>query len=108
VLAAGIVAAVLTVGGTWAGLALTDPPADDIAATVGNDHITVASLNAQVSSLQTAIKPYGTSLLPAAQMPAMLLSWLIRFQVMDQVAAANGISVTTSQGQAEQGLTPDC
>lgn len=69
------------------------------AAIVGNQRITTSSLDSQVSNLQTAIKPYGSSLLPAAQMPSMLLAWLIRFQVMDQVAASNGISVTTAQGQ---------
>ena len=33
-------------------------------------------------------------------MPAAVLSWLIRFEVMDQVAAANGINVTEAQAQA--------
>ena len=33
-------------------------------------------------------------------MPSAALSWLIRFAVMDQVAAANGISVTEAQSQA--------
>jgi hypothetical protein len=70
------------------------------AALVGNDRITVASLDSQVSNLQTALKPYGNSLLPVAQQPAALLSWLIRFSVMDQVAATNGITVTSAQGQA--------
>jgi SurA N-terminal domain len=70
------------------------------AAVVGNDRITVASLDSQVSNLQTALKPYGgDKVLPAAQQPAALLSWLIRFSVMDQVAATNGISVSAAQGQ---------
>jgi hypothetical protein len=73
------------------------------AAVVGNDRITVASLDAQVSNLQTALKPYGTSLLPVAQQPSALLSWLIRFSVMDQVAATNGITVTAAQGQSALG-----
>jgi hypothetical protein len=70
------------------------------AAIVGDQRITVASLDSQVSNLQTALKPYGNSVLPAAQQPSAVLSWLIRFQVMDQVAASNGISVTPAQGQA--------
>ena len=38
--------------------------------------------------------------LTTAEVPAAVLSWLIRFPIMDQVAAANGISVTEAQSQA--------
>ena len=48
-----------------------------------------------------AAKPYGNSLpVTTANAPAAVLSWLIRFEVMDQVAASNGISVTQAQSQA--------
>ena len=40
--------------------------------------------------------------LTSAQMPAAVLSWLIRFQIMDQMAASAGISVT--QAQIQQGI----
>jgi hypothetical protein len=89
--------------GAGAVLAACSPVQAGSAAIVGNQRITVGSLDSQVSELQTAIKPYGSTLLPAAQQPAALLSWLIRFQVMDQVAAANGISVTAAQGQTALG-----
>ena len=36
----------------------------------------------------------------AAQAPAAVLSWLVRFAVMDQVATANNISVTDAQSEA--------
>ena len=33
-------------------------------------------------------------------MPSAVLSWMIRFAIMDEVAAANGITVTDAQSQA--------
>ena len=71
------------------------------AAIVGDQRITVSSLDTQVSNWQTAAKPYGSSLqVTSANAPSAVLSWLIRFAVMDQVAASNGISVTQAQAQA--------
>jgi hypothetical protein len=71
------------------------------AAIVGNQRITVSTLDTQVSNLQAAAKAYGSTIqLTSAQEPTQVLSWLIRFAVMDQVAAANGISVTQAQSQA--------
>jgi SurA-like protein len=82
-------------------LAACSPVQAGAAAIVGDQRITVSSLDTQVSNLQAAAKPYGTSLpITAAQMPDAVLSWMIRFQVMDEVAAANGINVTDSQAQA--------
>jgi hypothetical protein len=95
-------AAVLAAGlGACALLAACSPVQAGAAAIVGDQRITVSSLDTQVSNLQTAAKPYGTSLqITTAEMPAAVLSWMIRFQVMDEVAAANGIDVTDSQAQA--------
>jgi hypothetical protein len=71
------------------------------AAIVGSQRITVSSLDTQVSNWKVAAKPYGNSLpVTTANAPAAVLSWLIRFEVMDQVAASNGISVTQAQSQA--------
>ena len=71
------------------------------AAIVGDQRITVSALDTQVSNLQAAVKPYGSCLpITTAQMPSEVLSWMIRFEVMDQVAAANGINVTDAQAQA--------
>jgi hypothetical protein len=90
--------------GVCAVLAACSPVQMGSAAIVGNQRITVSTLDTQVSNWQTAAKPYGASIqLTSAQAPAQVLSWLIRFAVMDQVAAANGITV--SQAQAAAGLS---
>ena len=87
--------------GTCAVLAACSPVQVGAAAIVGNQRITVSSLDSQVSNLKTAAAPYGSSIpLTTAQMPSATLSWLIRFEVWDQVAAANGISVTDAESQA--------
>jgi hypothetical protein len=87
--------------GACAVLAACSPVQIGAAAIVGNQRITVSSLDTQVSNWQQAAKPYGSSVqLTNAQAPSALLSWLIRFAVMDQVATDNGISVTTAQSQA--------
>jgi len=71
------------------------------AATVGNQRITTSSLDTQVSNLQAAAKPYGSSLqLTSAEMPTAVLSWLIRFAIMDQVADTAGVSVSQADIQA--------
>jgi peptidyl-prolyl cis-trans isomerase SurA len=87
--------------GACAVLAACSPVQAGSAAIVGNQRITVSSLDAQVSNWAAAAKPYGSAVqLPAAQAPAAVLSWMIRFAVMDEVAASNGISVTQAQSQA--------
>ena len=71
------------------------------AAIVGSQRITVSSLDTQVSNWQTAAKPYASTIqIKSADAPAAVLSWLVRFAVQDQVAAANGISITQAQSQA--------
>jgi SurA N-terminal domain len=87
--------------GACAVLAACSPVQVGSAAIVGDQRITVSSLDTQVSNLKTAAKPFsGTMQLTAANYPAAVLSWLIRFEVMDQVAASNGINVTSAQSQA--------
>ncbi len=90
--------------GACALLAACSPVKVGAAATVGSQRITSSALDTQVSNLQAAAKPYGSSLpITAAEMPREVLSWMIRFSVMDQIAASKGISVT--QAQAAQGLS---
>jgi hypothetical protein len=98
----GRVAALGAAGlGACAVLAACSPVQVGSAAIVGNQRITVSSLDTQVSSWEVAAKPYGGTIqLTDAQAPSAVLSWLIRFAVMDQVAAADGISVTQAQAQA--------
>jgi hypothetical protein len=87
--------------GACALIAACSPVKAGAAAIVGNQRITVSSLDTQVSYLQAAAKPYGSAInLTSAEQPAAVLTWLVRFDIMDQVAAANGISVTQAQSQA--------
>lgn len=86
--------------GACAVLAACSPVKMGAAAIVGDQRITVASLDGQVANLQAAAKPYGSQLqLPASSMPVAVLSWLIRFSVMDEAARSAGVSVTQAQSQ---------
>ena len=87
--------------GACAVLAACGPVQMGSAAIVGNQRITVAALDSQVSNWKAAAKPYGSSVqLTSAQAPAQILSWMIRFSVMDQVAAQHGLSVSDAQAAA--------
>jgi hypothetical protein len=87
--------------GACALIAACSPVQAGSAAIVGNQRITSSSLDQQVYNLQTASKPYGSQLmLTSADQPRAVLTWLIRFSIMDQLAANNGISVTSAQSQA--------
>jgi hypothetical protein len=94
--------AVLAAGlGACAVLAACSPVQMGAAAVVGDQRITASALDTQVSNLQEAAKPYGSTLpITTAEMPAEVLSWMIRFQVTDEVAAAHGINVTDAQAEA--------
>jgi SurA N-terminal domain len=87
--------------GMCAVLAACSPVKVGSAAIVGDQRITVSSLDTQVTNLQAEAKPYGSQVtLTAAEMPAAVLSWLIRFQISDQTTANEGISVSQAQIQA--------
>jgi hypothetical protein len=81
-------------------IAACSPVKAGAAAIVGNQRITVSSLDSQVSNLQTATKSSGAAGLTAAEQPQAVLTWLVRFDIMDQLAADNGISLTQAQVQA--------
>jgi len=92
--------------GVCAVLAACSPVQMGSAAIVGNQRITVSSVDTQVSNLQAAVKHYGSAIpsaAPGAQkadQATSVLSWMIRFAVMDHLAAEKGISVSKAQGQA--------
>ena len=87
--------------GACALIAACSPVQAGSAAIVGNQRITSSSLDQQVSNLQAAVKSYGGQVpLTAAEQPRAVLTWLIRFSIMDQVAADANISVTKAQSQA--------
>ena len=83
-------------------IAACSPVKAGAAAIVGNQRITVSSLDTQVSNLQSAGKSVNGFNLSTTQQPQAVLTWLVRFAIMDQVAASNGISVT--QAQIQTGL----
>lgn len=73
------------------------------AAIVGDQRISADTVGAQVSALTKAAKPYASSLqLSQSTMPKEVLTWLVRFDVRDDLARRDGITVTRSQVQ--QGL----
>jgi hypothetical protein len=71
------------------------------AAILGNDRITIATLDSQVTSLnQTAKKYPGLVTLTPMQQIQRTLTWLVRYQINDELARQNGITVTTAQAEA--------
>jgi hypothetical protein len=71
------------------------------AAILGDQRISIATLGTEVANLNQAVKQYpGVVNLNATQQTQSTLSWLIRYQINDEVARQNGITVSTAQAQA--------
>jgi hypothetical protein len=71
------------------------------AAISGGERLTTTTLSDQVSHLEQAAQVgKGTQLqFPQAQAPQQVLSWLLRFQIRDELAARNHLVVTTGESQ---------
>jgi hypothetical protein len=72
------------------------------AAVTGNGTISAATLSAQVANLTAAYRASHGRVsyqFPASRAPQQVLSWLVRFQVRDQLAARRGVTVTPAQAQ---------
>ena len=71
------------------------------AAISGGDRITATTLSDQVSSLERAANAgRGTQLqFPKSEAPQEVLSWLLRFQIRDELATRNHVVVTTGESQ---------
>jgi hypothetical protein len=72
------------------------------AAIAGNQRISSATLSDEVSDLNTAYRADKKQIqlqFPASQMPQQVLGWLVRFQVRDQLAQRQGITVTPAEVQ---------
>jgi hypothetical protein len=71
------------------------------AAISGGDRITSTTLSDQVSSLERAYHAgKGIQLqFPQSQAPQEVLSWLLRFQIRDELAVRNHLVVTTGESQ---------
>ncbi len=85
-----------------AGLALTacSPVKMGAAAVVGSQRITLATLDTEVTNLSQAAKHYpGVVQLSQAQETQATLTWLVRFQINDELARQAGITVSTAQAQ---------
>jgi hypothetical protein len=93
-------AIVIGVGLMAAGCAVT-PVKMGSAAILGDGRISIATLGAEVADLSQAVKQYpGVVNMTASQQTQNTLSWLIRYQVNDELARQNGITVSTAQAQA--------
>jgi hypothetical protein len=74
------------------------------AALVGDQRITIATLDSQAANLSQAAKRYpGVFRLTPEQATQETLTWLIRFQINEQLARQAGITV--SRGQAQKALS---
>jgi hypothetical protein len=70
------------------------------AAIVGDNSVSIAQLDVEAGMLAAGAKQYPTLInLSQQQITQETLTWLIRFQIADQVASDNGITVTTAQAQ---------
>ena len=71
------------------------------AAIVGDQRITIATLDTEVTNLSQAAKQYpGIVQLSQAQQTQETLTWLVRFQINEELARQAGITVTTAQANA--------
>src|SRR5258707_2969870 len=96
-LAARVATAVVATAGACVLLAACSTVKMGTAAIVGDQRITTASLDTQVSSLQATAKQPGSAVQLPAQVPQSVLTWMIRFDIRDQVARDAGITVTDAQ-----------
>jgi hypothetical protein len=68
------------------------------AAIVGSSSVSIAQLDTEAGQLATGVKKYSKLVnLSQQQITQETLSWLIRFQIAEQVASQNGITVTAAQ-----------
>jgi hypothetical protein len=71
------------------------------AAIVGNQRITIANLDTEVTNLSQAAKQYpGVVNLTPTQMTQETLTWLVRFQINDEIARQAGITISAAQEEA--------
>ena len=68
---------------------------------MGNQRITIATLGTEVTNLSQAAKQYpGVVNLTATEETQATLTWLIRYQINDELARQAGITVSTAQAEA--------
>jgi hypothetical protein len=93
----GVAAVTVAAGLAVAGCA---PVKIGAAAIVGSNSVSIAQLDTEAGQLAAGVKKYPTLVnLNQQQVTQETLSWLIRFQIADQVASDNGITVSNAQAQ---------
>ena len=71
------------------------------AAVMTSQRITISTLNSQVANLSQAARQYPSLVqLTAMQEVQQTLTWLVRYQINDELARQNGITITTGQQEA--------
>jgi len=71
------------------------------AAITGNQRITIATLDTEATNLSQTVKQYPSLItLSPVQQTQDTLTWLVRFQINDQLALQQDITVSTAQAQA--------
>jgi hypothetical protein len=88
------------VAGAGLVLAACSPVKMGAAAVVGNQRITIAHLDSEVTNLSQAASKYPSINLTAAQQTQATLTWLIRYQINDEIARQAGINVSPAQAQS--------
>jgi len=70
------------------------------AAVVGSQRISIATLDTEVTNLSQAAAQYPAAVnLNASQRTQATLTWLIRYQITEELARQQGITVSAAQGQ---------
>jgi len=88
-------------------LAACGPTQMGSAAIMGDQRTTVNTLRNEVANLKQRYQANRSKIqlqFPLSQAPQEVLTWLVRFKVLDQAAARNHISV--SSGQSDRALNP--
>jgi hypothetical protein len=95
-----LIKASAVVVGAGLAVAACSPVKMGAAAVVGNQRITIATLGTEVTNLSQAAAKYPTIVnLNASQRTQATLTWLIRYQINEQVARQSGITVSPAQAQ---------
>jgi hypothetical protein len=86
--------------GVGLAVAACSPVKMGAAAIVGNQRITIATLDTEVTNLGQVAAQYPTEVnLNASQRTQATLTWLIRYQIFEEMAHQAGITVSNTQGQ---------
>ena len=86
--------------GVGLAVAACSPVKMGAAAIVGNERITIATLDTEVTNLSQAAAQYPAAVnLNASQRTQATLTWLIRYQITEELARQQGITVSAAQAQ---------